>query len=57
MLATLAWIRETYGSVEKAVVELNMLTPEGIEQLRKNLIVDAKDGQQVDAAKHAKLLS
>jgi hypothetical protein len=56
MLATLAWIRETYGSVEKAVVELNMLTPEGIEQLRTNLVVDAKEGEQIDGMGYAKLL-
>ncbi|KAK6856997.1 tyrosine phosphatase [Apiospora arundinis] len=40
MQVHLNWIRENYGSMEKCVVDLGLITPEGIEQLRKNLIVD-----------------
>lgn len=56
MVATLNWIREDYGSIEKAVVDLNLITPEGIEQLRRNLIVDAKDEEPIEWQQHAKLL-
>lgn len=40
MQVHLNWIRENYGSVEKCVVDLGIITLEGIAQLRKNLIVD-----------------
>ncbi|KAK8070826.1 hypothetical protein PG997_011029 [Apiospora hydei] len=40
MQVHLNWIRDNYGSVEKCVVDLGLITPEGIEQLRKNLVVD-----------------
>ncbi|KAI2619704.1 tyrosine phosphatase family-domain-containing protein [Hypoxylon sp. NC1633] len=44
MLGILAKIRETYGSVEKCVVELGLLSPAGIRQLRSNLIHDKNKG-------------
>ncbi|KAI5916979.1 tyrosine phosphatase [Camillea tinctor] len=56
MLRTLAWIREKYGSVEACVIELGFLTPEGIAQLRKNLIVDASEGEVNPWEEHAKLI-
>ncbi|KAI1498395.1 tyrosine phosphatase [Biscogniauxia marginata] len=56
MLRTLAWIREKYGSVEKCVIELGFLTPEGIAQLRKNLIVDASEEEVTPWQEHAKLI-
>lgn len=40
ILTHLQWIRETYGSVEKCVIDLGLLTADGVEQLRRNLIVD-----------------
>ncbi|KAI0838080.1 tyrosine phosphatase family-domain-containing protein [Hypoxylon sp. FL0890] len=57
MLGTLATIREKYGSVEKCVVDLGLLSPEGIKQLRSNLIVDANEEEVVPWQNHAKLLS
>ncbi|KAI1080478.1 protein-tyrosine phosphatase-like protein [Whalleya microplaca] len=56
MLGTLARIRETYGSVEKCVLDLGLLSPEGISQLRSNLIVDADENEVVPWQDHAKLL-
>lgn len=41
MLATLAMIREKYGSVEGYVVDECRVTPAAVEQIRKNLVVDA----------------
>ncbi|KAK8067854.1 Tyrosine-protein phosphatase [Apiospora saccharicola] len=40
MQVHLNWIRENYGSVEKCVVDLGIITTEGIAQLKRNLIVD-----------------
>lgn len=40
ILTHLDWIRETYGSVEQCVIDLGLLTADGIEQLRRNLVVD-----------------
>lgn len=57
MLGTLAKLRETHGSVEKCVVELGLLSPEGIRQLRDNLIVEVNEEQVVPWQNHAKLLS
>ncbi len=47
MLGTLAWIRAQYGSVEQCILDLGILTPEGIAQLRKNLIVEADEDEVV----------
>ncbi|KAI0542685.1 tyrosine phosphatase [Xylaria digitata] len=47
MLGTLAWIRAQYGSVEQCVLDLGILTPEGITQLRKNLVVEADEDEVV----------
>ncbi|KAI1141013.1 tyrosine phosphatase family-domain-containing protein [Hypoxylon sp. FL0543] len=57
MLGTLAMIRKKYGSVENCVVDLGLLSPEGIKQLRSNLIVDANEDEIVPWQDHAKLLS
>lgn len=56
MLTTLDEIKKVYGSVEKCVLELGLLTPEGLAQLRRNMIVDESDGPAVDWKQHAKLL-
>ncbi|OIW30671.1 hypothetical protein CONLIGDRAFT_287682 [Coniochaeta ligniaria NRRL 30616] len=40
MLATLAMIREEYGSVEGYVVDRCRVTPAAVDQIRKNLVVD-----------------
>ncbi|KAI0458486.1 tyrosine phosphatase [Xylaria acuta] len=53
MLGTLARIRAQYGSIEQCVVNLGILTPEGINQLRKNLIVEADENEVVRWQKHA----
>ncbi|GAW15427.1 hypothetical protein ANO14919_048360 [Xylariales sp. No.14919] len=55
MLGTLAWIRAQYGSVEQCILDLGILTPEGITQLRKNLIVEADEGEVIRWQEHAKL--
>jgi len=60
MLETLAEIKKVYGSVEECVVTLGLLTPQGLEQLRKNMVVDAEQAEGgagvVDWKEHAKLL-
>jgi protein tyrosine/serine phosphatase len=40
MVATLAMIREKYGSVERYVVDQCRVTPAAVDQIRKNLVVD-----------------
>ncbi|KAI1108838.1 tyrosine phosphatase [Nemania sp. NC0429] len=52
MLGTLAHIRTQYGSVEQCVIDLGILTPEGIAQLRKNLIVEADEDEVVHWQQH-----
>ncbi|KAI0805464.1 tyrosine phosphatase [Xylaria sp. FL0064] len=47
MQGTLAWIRAQYGSVEQCVLDLGILTPEGIAQLRKNMIVEVDEDEVV----------
>ncbi|KAI2464756.1 protein-tyrosine phosphatase-like protein [Annulohypoxylon bovei var. microspora] len=56
MLGTLAQIRETHGSIEKCVVDLGLLSPDGIKQLRSNLVVEASEEGMVPWQNHAKLL-
>ncbi|KAI0012009.1 protein-tyrosine phosphatase-like protein [Xylariaceae sp. FL0662B] len=56
MLGVLAKLRETYGSVEQCVLDLGLLSPEGISQLRSNLIVDADEDEVVPWQDHARLL-
>ncbi|KAI0384562.1 tyrosine phosphatase family-domain-containing protein [Hypomontagnella monticulosa] len=56
MLGTLTKLRETYGSVEKCVIDLGLLSPEGIRQLRSNLIVEVDEEEVVPWQHHAKLL-
>jgi hypothetical protein len=41
MLATLAMIREKYGSVESYVIDHCRISPAAVDQIRKNLIVEA----------------
>lgn len=55
MLGTLAHVRAKYGSVEQCVLDLGILSPEGIAQLRKNLIVEADEDEAVQWQEHAKL--
>ncbi|KAL0937865.1 tyrosine phosphatase [Colletotrichum truncatum] len=57
MLSTLAVIRREYGSVEAYVRHRCRLSPEAVEQIRKNLIVDVADGHRaVDWVSHTKNL-
>lgn len=56
MLGTLATIRETHGSVEKYVIDLGLLSPEGVKQLRKNLVNEENEKDIVPWQNHAKLL-
>ncbi|RYO80786.1 hypothetical protein DL766_002668 [Monosporascus sp. MC13-8B] len=56
MVQMLRWIKKTYGSVEKCVLDLGLVTPEMIENLRRNLIVDAQSTEKVDWREHACLL-
>ncbi|KAI0403558.1 tyrosine phosphatase [Xylaria palmicola] len=53
MLGTLARIREKWGSVEQCVLDLGILTPEGIARLRENLIVEADEDEVVRWQEHA----
>ncbi|GKT48814.1 tyrosine-protein phosphatase [Colletotrichum spaethianum] len=57
MLATLAKLREDYGSVEAYVQNRCRLSAEAIDQIRINLTVDVADGHQVvDWVSHTKYL-
>lgn len=56
MVGTLAYIRAQYGSVEQCVVKLGILTPEGIAQLRENLIVEVDEDEAIQWREHAKLM-
>lgn len=56
MFNTLKQIREEYGSVEACVLQLGLLTADGIERLRRNLIVDASTTEAVDWRDHAELV-
>ncbi|CAJ2503605.1 Uu.00g109990.m01.CDS01 [Anthostomella pinea] len=56
MIGTLAQVREKHGSVEKCVIDLGLLSPEEITQLRKNLIVEAEEEDVIQWKEHAKLL-
>ena len=61
MLATLAMIRETYGSVEDYVLDRCGLSPASLEQIRVNLVVDVDDAFEdqtpVDWVKHATIMT
>ncbi|GKT66638.1 tyrosine phosphatase [Colletotrichum tofieldiae] len=57
MLATLAKLREDYGSVEAYVQTRCRLSAEAIDQIRSNLTVEVSDGHQVvDWVSHSKYL-
>lgn len=43
MLGTLQMIRNLYGSVEECVTSLGLISTEEVDQLRRNLIVDATE--------------
>ncbi|QLI72117.1 uncharacterized protein G6M90_00g083220 [Metarhizium brunneum] len=49
MLATLQVMREEYGSVEEYVVNECRLSPDEIERLRRNFIVEPQNGGVLDA--------
>jgi hypothetical protein len=54
MLGTLAMIRERYGSVESYVVDRLGVSPESVEQIRRNLVVDLAEGEEsLDWRSHA----
>jgi hypothetical protein len=46
MLATLAMIRDTYGSVDRYVIENCRIPPTMVEQIRQNMVVHLKDGEE-----------
>lgn len=56
MIVLLDMIKTKYGSVEKCVIDLGVLTPEGIEKLRQNLITDSQSTEEVNWKEHAQLL-
>lgn len=57
MLATLAMIRENFGSVEKLLVNEFRISPDAVAQIRRNLVVDLKNGEQpLDWQSHAELV-
>ncbi|KAK0371536.1 tyrosine phosphatase [Colletotrichum limetticola] len=57
MLATLAALREEYGSVEAYVQNRCRLSPDDISRIRSNLVVNADDGRKVvDWVSHTKYL-
>ncbi|KAK0655123.1 protein-tyrosine phosphatase-like protein [Cercophora newfieldiana] len=57
MMGTLAMVREKYGSVERYVVDQCRVSPETIQQLRKNLIVNVSDASgTIDWRSHARLI-
>ncbi|KAJ9132370.1 Tyrosine phosphatase [Pleurostoma richardsiae] len=57
MLATLAMIRERYGSVEGYVTSRCGLSPSDVEQLRRNLLVDVgSDKAPIDWKSHAEIV-
>ncbi|KAI1263375.1 tyrosine phosphatase [Xylariaceae sp. FL1019] len=55
MRGTLTRIRAQHGSIEQCVLDTGMLTPEGIAQLRKNMIVECDAEEAVPWEEHAKL--
>lgn len=57
MLKTLTHIRKEYGgSIEACVLKLRLLTREGIQSLRRNLIVDSSSTEAIDWREHAELV-
>lgn len=59
MAATLKMIRETYGGVERYVIDRCRVSPEEVEQIRRNLIVEidvAAGRVPVDWKSHAELV-
>ncbi|KAI1865169.1 hypothetical protein JX265_008216 [Neoarthrinium moseri] len=57
MTGTLNKIREIWGSVEQCVIDLNLLDEAGIEQLRRNLIIEEAEARGTnDWQSHAKLV-
>ncbi|KAH9909276.1 tyrosine phosphatase [Xylariomycetidae sp. FL2044] len=57
MLGTLKLIREKWGSVEDCVQELGIISAEGIDRLRRNMIVDASPAMPaVEWEEHARLV-
>lgn len=56
MRNTLNKIQEEYGSVEECVKKLGFMTADGIEELRRNLIVDESATGPVDWREHEKLV-
>ncbi|KAI0021422.1 tyrosine phosphatase [Xylariomycetidae sp. FL0641] len=56
MLGTLARIREKHGSVEQCVLDLGLLTPAEIAQLRMNMVVDAQENETIPWEEHTKTL-
>ncbi|KAI1433687.1 tyrosine phosphatase [Xylaria sp. CBS 124048] len=47
MLGTLAHIRATHGSIEQCVLNLGILTTGGIDQLRKNMVIEVDEEEAV----------
>ncbi|KAK4200122.1 protein-tyrosine phosphatase-like protein [Triangularia verruculosa] len=46
MLATLAYIKRTYGSVEEYLLNRMGLTQQALDQIKENLVVDLAEGEE-----------
>lgn len=56
MMAFLRTIQDKWGSADQCVMELGLLDQAGIQQLRRNLIIDS-GGFQVDWKSHSVLVA
>ncbi|KAK3331153.1 protein-tyrosine phosphatase-like protein [Apodospora peruviana] len=57
MLETLKMLRQTYGSVEQYVIDHCQVSPEAVEQIKKNMVVDISAVEPLlDWESHANLL-
>jgi hypothetical protein len=54
MLCFLKKLKKEHGSIEQCVIDYNLLQPDGIERLRRNMIVDkAKNHSIVGKSGHS----
>jgi hypothetical protein len=56
MMALLSYIQEEWGSVDQCVIELGLLDKDGVQQLRRNMIVP-DGGTQLDWKSNAELVA
>ncbi|KAK2596424.1 hypothetical protein N8I77_013315 [Diaporthe amygdali] len=59
MLALLRTMKEQWGSVDQCVIGLGLIDQDGVEQLRRNMVVDidAVSGTELDWMSHAELVA